>query len=146
MRILLATDGSDSSEAAFSVVQSRPWPADTVVLVLSVVQPPLPMVDPTTALAPIQFETVASQLTEATRRSVNRSAERLRDHLAVETAIRTGDPRLEIVQAAEDWKADLIVLGSHGRTGVSRWLLGSVAEYVVRHAPCSVEVARERKP
>jgi len=48
------------------------------------------------------------------------------------------------VDQAKDWRADLIVLGSHGRSGIKRWILGSVAEAVVRHAPCSVEVARAR--
>ena len=56
--------------------------------------------------------------------------------------MREGDPRMEIVEEAKRSQADLIILGSHGRTGVARWLMGSVAEYVVRHAPCSVEVAR----
>jgi len=62
--------------------------------------------------------------------------------VTVDTTVRQGDPRVEIVDEAERWGADLVILGSHGRTGVKRWLMGSVAEYVVRHAPCSVEVAR----
>jgi len=46
---------------------------------------------------------------------------------------------------ADEWGADLIVVGSHGRTGVKRWLLGSVAGAIVSHAPCSVEVVRRRE-
>jgi len=49
-----------------------------------------------------------------------------------------------IVDEAENWKADLIVVGSHGYTGIKKWLLGSVAQSVVSHAPCSVEVVRHR--
>ena len=49
-----------------------------------------------------------------------------------------------IVDEAKDWPADLIVVGSHGYSGVKRWLLGSVAQSVVSHAPCSVEVVRKR--
>ena len=49
-----------------------------------------------------------------------------------------------IVDEAENWKADLIVVGSHGYTGIKKWLLGSVAQSVVSHAPCSVEVVRSR--
>jgi nucleotide-binding universal stress UspA family protein len=64
--------------------------------------------------------------------------------LTTETAVREGDPRSAIVDEAEEWEADLIVVGSHGRTGLSRWLLGSVAQAVVGHAPCSVEVVRRR--
>jgi nucleotide-binding universal stress UspA family protein len=54
-----------------------------------------------------------------------------------------GDPAGEIVRIAEDEKADMIVLGTHGRTGVTRLLMGSVAEVVVRRAPCPVLVYRE---
>ena len=46
------------------------------------------------------------------------------------------------VDEATEWPADLIVLGSHGYTGLKRWLLGSVAQSVVAHASCSVEVVR----
>lgn len=53
-----------------------------------------------------------------------------------------GEPRREILEAAAKWPADVIVVGSHGRTGVHRLLLGSVSEAIVRHAPCSVEVVR----
>jgi nucleotide-binding universal stress UspA family protein len=68
-----------------------------------------------------------------------------RASFVVETIVRQGDPRREIVEAAKDWDAELIVVGSHGRTGLQRLILGSVAEYVVRHAPCSVEVSRRPK-
>jgi nucleotide-binding universal stress UspA family protein len=50
-----------------------------------------------------------------------------------------------IVEEASTWSADLIVMGSHGYTGLTRLLLGSVASYVVNHAPCSVEVARKKE-
>ena len=53
--------------------------------------------------------------------------------------VRVGSPAAEVVKAAVDWQADVIVIGSHGRTGVSRALLGSVAEAVVRDAPCPVD-------
>jgi nucleotide-binding universal stress UspA family protein len=60
----------------------------------------------------------------------------------VNTAIEEGEPRTAIVDYAERVKADLIVVGSHGRRGLSRLLLGSVSEYVARHASCSVEIVR----
>jgi nucleotide-binding universal stress UspA family protein len=53
-----------------------------------------------------------------------------------------GKPGTEIVKAAKDWPADVIVIGSHGRGGLTRLLVGSVAEAVMRHAPCPVLVVR----
>ena len=58
--------------------------------------------------------------------------------LKVETIFREGDPGHEIIRTAEELNADLIVLGSHGHKGWKRFTLGSVAELVVRHAPCAV--------
>lgn len=54
----------------------------------------------------------------------------------------TGDPRTELVESAIAEEADLLIVGSHGRTGIARLLMGSVASYVVTHAPCSVLVVR----
>jgi nucleotide-binding universal stress UspA family protein len=77
---------------------------------------------------------------------VLRALERLeKDGLHVDTIVREGDPRTEIVDEATEWRADLIVVGSHGHTGLTRLLLGSVAQAVVAHAPCSVEVVRRRR-
>jgi nucleotide-binding universal stress UspA family protein len=56
--------------------------------------------------------------------------------------VPVGKPAAEIVKAAREWPADVIVIGSHGRAGVKRALLGSVAEAVMRHAPCPVLVVR----
>jgi nucleotide-binding universal stress UspA family protein len=65
--------------------------------------------------------------------------------LKVETVLREGKADLEIVDEARDWGADLIVIGSHGYTGLKRLVLGSVAQSVVGRAPCSVEVARRKE-
>jgi nucleotide-binding universal stress UspA family protein len=59
--------------------------------------------------------------------------------------VRVGDPATAICQAAEEWRADLIVVGSHGRGGVGRVLLGSVADAVARHAACPVLIVRVSK-
>jgi len=91
------------------------------------------------------------QLQQQRSQKANQLTERVADSLAgsglaTETVVHDGDPRSVIVDEAEDWEADLIVLGSHGYTGLKKWLLGSVAQSVVSHAPCSVEVVRSRGP
>jgi universal stress protein A len=60
----------------------------------------------------------------------------------VETLLSEGDVRSAIIDNAAEKKADLIVVGSHGRKGLDRFLMGSVSEFVARHAPCSVEIVR----
>ena len=69
-------------------------------------------------------------------------AKRLAPQGAVQTFIAEGHPSDEIVATAQAWGADLVVIGSHGRGGLSHVLLGSVAESVMRHAPCPVLVVR----
>lgn len=66
--------------------------------------------------------------------------------LSVEHELREGDPAQQILLAARETRSDLIVMGSHGRTGVSRWFSGSVAEEVMRGADCSVLVVKPRRP
>jgi nucleotide-binding universal stress UspA family protein len=56
--------------------------------------------------------------------------------------VQVGDIREKIIDAADQWHADLIVVGSHGQRGIQRFLLGSVAESVSRHARCSVQIVR----
>jgi nucleotide-binding universal stress UspA family protein len=60
----------------------------------------------------------------------------------VHSAVEEGDPKSKIVEDAAHWHADLIILGSHGRKGMDRFLMGSVSDAVARHAPCSVQVVR----
>jgi nucleotide-binding universal stress UspA family protein len=146
MRILLAMDGSEHSEAAARKLLARPWPKGSLVRVVSVASLPFPLVAPYPGLGAINYEDLKQSISREAQAIVDRVVASFQNAgFAVEAALRHGDPRTEIVQEAEDWKADLIVVGSHGRTGVSRLLFGSVAEYVVRHASCSVEVAREPK-
>jgi nucleotide-binding universal stress UspA family protein len=64
--------------------------------------------------------------------------------LEVETIFAEGDPGHEIVRVAEELNADLVVLGTHGLTGLKRIAIGSVAEFVGRHAPCAVFTVRPK--
>jgi nucleotide-binding universal stress UspA family protein len=142
MRILLAVDDSPHSDAAIKSVLERPWP-DGSMRVLSVVRTQLPVPAANGGAGLLNYHEPLDSLLTTTQEFVNLTAVKLEVlGLSIETRVREGDPRREIVEEAKDWGADLIIVGSHGRTGILRRLLGSVAEHVVRHAPCSVEVVR----
>jgi nucleotide-binding universal stress UspA family protein len=142
MRILLAIDGSAPSQEAIDEVAGRPWPSATTVRILCVIQPYTPPTTEVVLAGAMLDEIRARQATEAdglTRQARERLAA---SGLSVETAVREGDARTTIIDLADEWQADLIVVGSHGRTGLKRLFLGSVAQSVVAHAHCSVEVVR----
>jgi nucleotide-binding universal stress UspA family protein len=144
MRILLAIDGSAPSDDAIGAVAERPWPDRSVLRILSVIQPYAPPVTEM-VLESATLEAIRTRLTQEAEELTARARERLaRPGLSIETAVTEGDPRTAIVDAADEWQADLIIVGSHGRTGVTRLVLGSVAHAVVAHAHCSVEVVRRR--
>jgi nucleotide-binding universal stress UspA family protein len=144
MKILLAIDGSSHSHAAVDEVARRPWPAGSTIRVLSAFQPYTPSASEF-VLEGATLEDLRRQLASGAEEITRRAADGLRPTgLATETIVREGDPRSTIVDEADEWGADLIVLGSHGRTGVARWLLGSVAQAVVGHASCTVEVVKRR--
>ena len=145
MRILLAVDDSTYSEAAIEAVASRPWPPDTIARVLSAVEHFVPTTAELWYDAAGNLEGLREGLEKRAEQLTARAAERLQaTGLAVETIVRSGDARSTIIDEAKEWGADLIVVGSHGYTGIKRLLLGSVAQSVVSHAPCSVEVVRTK--
>jgi nucleotide-binding universal stress UspA family protein len=144
MKILLATDGSEHSRAALDAVAGRPWPARTQVRVLSVVHPIPFIVDPALTGMALYAESVIAEGKRAPH-DVEAAVKLLKQRapeLKTSKAVLEGSPKHRIVEEAERWKADLIVMGSHGRSPIGRFLLGSVADAVVRHAPCSVEIVR----
>lgn len=145
MKILLAVDGSEYSAAAVESITTRPWPSGTTVRVLNAMEPVVPPAAELWYDAGGNLERAQQELTTRAEQLTAGVAETLRaSGLSAETAIRDGDPRSVIVDEAERWSADLIVIGTHGYTGIKRWLLGSVAQAVVSHAPCSVEVVRKK--
>jgi len=146
MKILLAIDGSEYSAEAAKAVAERPWPAGTAVRVLSAVEPVAPPAAELWYDAGGNLERARQEMTAQAEQLTAGVAETLRaGGLTAEPAVRHGEPRSVIVDEAREWGADLIVVGSHGYTGLTRWLLGSVAQSVVGHAPCSVEVVRRKQ-
>lgn len=146
MRIILAIDESKFSADAVEEVRASLWPEDTTVRVLSAAEPVSP--PPASELwydAGGSLERMQQEITRRSEELTTRAADSLRaSGLKAESVVRPGDPRLVIVDEATEWSADLIVVGSHGYTGIKRFLLGSVAHSVVSHAPCSVQVVRKR--
>jgi nucleotide-binding universal stress UspA family protein len=143
MKLLIAIDGSDFSRAALQSVIARPWPPDTEVKVLHVVEPPSLLMGREMGGYDPEFEMVWKALRESAKEMVAKAAEKLRSaKFSVSTELVEGDPKSQIIDIANNWRADMIVLGSHGRTGLSRFLMGSVSQAVVRHAHCSVEIIR----
>jgi nucleotide-binding universal stress UspA family protein len=149
MKILLATDGSPCSDKAVAEVARRPWPEDTQVRVLSVVEPPGALVAEPYAGVAGYFEEVERLKRKQAGEVVGRAAEALRaahgEEFPVSTETLTGSPKRVIVEEAEGWGADLIVVGSHGYKSWERMLLGSVSQAVAAHAKCSVEIVRCRE-
>lgn len=146
VRILLAIDPSAHSWKAVEAVAARPWPPGSIVLVLSAVEYLLPAgaecwVDAGAILARTRQEMVR-RAEQITHRAVNL----LGSHgLRARAVVRDGNPRAAIIREATEHGTDLIVVGSRASSGLKRWLTGSVSQYVVAHAPCSVEVVQQRQ-
>ena len=149
MRVLLAIDGSDHSHAALEEVTSREWPADTEIEVLTVIHSKWPVVgDPFFTMASAHVESMQEQQRDAPdllKKAVTHIQARA-SALSVTGKTLEGVPHETIVQEAESWGADLIVLGSHGYGPIRRALLGSVAAAVAVEAPCAVEIIRMGRP
>lgn len=133
MRILLAVDPPEVSDAPVLEVAKRPWPAGTTIDVLSVLEPSHVWDVPT----------LVEGLKEAASDTAEGVAEQLREAgLDAVARVQCGDPKAVIVDRAREMGADLVIVGSRGTKGLARFLLGSVAAAVARHAPCPVEIAR----
>ena len=141
MNILIGVDESPFSQAAIDYVKRFPWPSGTRVRVVSA-SPPI-FVGPGEAAAP---GVIAQLMQDQDKMHADIAGRASRDlkaaGFAVEGAMVPGDPRSTLVEEAKRTQADLIVVGSHGRSGISRLLLGSVASYVASHAGCSVLIVK----
>jgi nucleotide-binding universal stress UspA family protein len=134
VKILLAMDGSRFSEAASQATATQVRPQSAEVLVVHVIEPP----------TFLEQDASLRERSAHAQELLNKAVQEL--HAAgfkgVTTRVMEAEPRTGILEAAALWHADLIVLGSHGRKGLEKLMLGSVAESVARHAPCSVLIVR----
>jgi universal stress protein A len=141
-RILVAVDFSEITGAVVGhgLYLAKAFGAE--LKLLHVVHIP-PFAEATTWMLPVISTTTDQNLREEIAAGVEKELTKISDQCAeacpnVEAIIREGIPFQEIIDCAKEIKADLIILGTHGRTGLSRAIIGSVAERVVRTASCSV--------
>jgi len=136
MKLLLAIDDSKFSQAATQAVIAQYQPQGTEVKVLNVVDLAIPI--PTSYGGVFREESLkhGHQLVDRAESLLSKAGYK------TQTAVEEGDPKAKIIDQATKWKAEIIVMGSHGRKGIDHFLMGSVAEAVARHAPCSVEIVR----
>jgi universal stress protein A len=146
-KILFPTDFSPAAEQAFDTAQQLARDSRALLLIVHVTPPtqvPTPpgAVVPPNALANVAIPEDAEQKAEQARDAL---AKIVPDdgNIRFEHRLLVGVPGLEITRLAEEEKADLIVMGTHGRTGLKRLLMGSVAEAVVRRATCPVLTLRQ---
>jgi nucleotide-binding universal stress UspA family protein len=126
MRILYATDGSEYALAGAQFLAALPLDATSTVHVVSVEQ-----------------GAAGEEATRASEAALHAAGAVLHSSAArIENFVGRGNAAEQILTEAEAWPADLVVVGSRGRSAIARFFVGSVAERVVAHAPCSVLLAR----
>ena len=148
-RVLLAWDGSDSATSAVDLVKNWPIFDRSSVRVVAVSTFDIPWWTGFPDARSAQLMPTYVEAAEASRNHSQAVASSVVADLCLAGRVadfetRSGDAAKELIAVARAWKADVIVIGSHGRTGLQRLLLGSVARNVLHHAPCSVLVARAR--
>ncbi len=146
-RVLVPTDGSAYSIAAARAITVRKWPEDAVFEVMSVVEPLSASIR---FLYPPHNDSAEAELLRSDAMKQAQNAIEATERILIEAGLTVADqvlvpldlPNKLILREATSWNADLVVMGSHGRRGIKRFLIGSVSESVAIHADCSVEVIR----
>ena len=145
MKILIALDDSEHSDRALEFVTRMRWPAGSRVIAVSTLQPRAAVMasaQETAAAAAAMLE----EQREHAEALLARAESTLRESgFTSEVRMLTGDPREALIHLAQAERADLLVVGSRGRTGLTKLMLGSVSSHVVTHAPCSVLVVKDAR-
>jgi nucleotide-binding universal stress UspA family protein len=147
LKVLLAIDGSRYSEDAVTAVASSQWPPGTEIRIVTIVHSWLPMMMEPTFVLVAAHEQLLIESRQVAPSIVERAASKIRTahpELPVTTRVLEGSPKNLIVDEAETWEADLIVMGAHGMGAVKTFFLGSVSQAVTLRAPCSVLIVRGR--
>lgn len=146
MKILLATDGSPSAEAGLDCLMRFPFPKDSEITLLAVIDRDAFEKEDAGDLDDEQ-ETSLKETEEAVEKEATELLAREAARLgaagrSAATDLRIGHPAEEIVRAAEQLDSDCVIVGSHGMSGIKRFLLGSVSDHVLQYAPCSVLIVK----
>jgi nucleotide-binding universal stress UspA family protein len=142
-KILLPTDFSGCANYALPYAAAIARATSAQIICVHVVEPVVPAVGYTGLADPMPLADISEQLEDSAERQLPKLAECEECvGLNVEEIIVHGDAAAEIVRVASEEEADLIVISSHGRTGLGRMIFGSTAESVVRHASCPVLVVK----
>jgi len=147
MTVLIATDGSTSSEKAISLASGVAWPPGTQLHVLTVVEPPEPIISADwVASGSYSTDRHEAELDSRAVHILERAASALRRaDIEVHSHVLHGRPATRIALKATDVSADLIIVGSRGHGTISSMILGSVSGELADQAPCPVLVARGDK-
>jgi nucleotide-binding universal stress UspA family protein len=140
MKVLVAYDGSERADAALDDLRRAGLPSDAQIKVLSVVENWLP---PPSGLEIIEHIDRDQEYLALARRGGIRLVS-MEPGWDVRSESGAGSPGTVIVEKADEWGADLIVVGSHGRMALGQFFFGSVSQMVLHEARCSVRVARGR--
>jgi nucleotide-binding universal stress UspA family protein len=148
MKILLAIDGSPCGELAVDEIVRRPWPEGAEVKVATAIEPTHLYATDVVMVPADYYETLVKNLTTQANSVLDAAVRKIQEcgqrGLVVSSELLKGPPKHVILQLAESWGADLIVVGSHGYNRLERFLLGSVSHSIATHAKCSVEIVRQR--
>lgn len=139
-RILIAIDDSPYSEKAALYGFHLAHVMNASVALLNVMDPPATTYsgDPLLGQQPLVLPEVTEMQEETSKAILVRYESKWNSSKELLTFSKIGNPRIEILNTAEEWKADLIILGTHGRTGFDHFISGSVAEGVARRSLCPV--------
>lgn len=149
MKILLATDGSQHSKSVAEEIAQRPFPAGSELRIISVFESPSLYIYAPLSMGGMEnyYQEVELTAKKAAKEAIETAAELIgakNKTLLISTAVLEGAAKQTILEDADTFNADLIMVGSHGHKGFDRFLLGSVSQAVALHAKCSVEIVRKR--
>ncbi len=143
MKILIGYDGTKGADLAMSDLRRAGLPREAEALVMSVAEPSFVLSGPGALELIIARDTIIGL--ERARTLAEKAVVRIRSDFpgwGVEEAVVSGSPPGALIEKADEWGADLVVVGSHGHTMLGRFFLGSVSQTIVTQARCSVRVAR----